>query len=144
MWDVLADQWEKMFALLNDFKKREGHCNVPQSHKEDGENLGTWLNNQRSAAKAGVLDTNRKKQLEEVGVVWDVLADQWEKMFALLNEFKKREGHCNVPQSHKEDGENLGKWLNRQRTAMKAGKLDRIREKRLEEVGVVFALRLRQ
>ena len=138
VWDVLADQWEKMFALLNDFKKREGHCNVPRSHKEDGENLGMWLRTQRKAKKAGKLDQIRKKQLEEVGVVWDVSSDRWEKMFALLNEFKKREGHCNVPDSHKEDGENLGVWLSTQRKAKKAGKLDMIRKKQLEEVGVVW------
>ena len=70
-----------------------------------------WLSTQRTCKKAGELDMIRKKQLEEVGVVWDVISGQWEKMFALLNDFKKREGHCNVPYSHKEDGENLGWWL---------------------------------
>jgi hypothetical protein len=138
VWDAHGDQWERMFALLEQFKDREGHCNVPVSHKEEGVNLGLWLSKQREAKKAGKLDVTRERRLEKFGIVWDALGDQWERMFGLLEQFKDREGHCNVQHSHKEEGENLGFWVLTQRQAKNAGKLDVTRERRLEKFGVVW------
>merc|ERR1712130_616549 len=46
-WDVLSQKWEDMFTLLIKYKDREGNCDVPQNHKEDEKNLGTWLSDQR-------------------------------------------------------------------------------------------------
>ncbi len=37
------DFWEDMFSLLETYKIREGHCNVPLIHEEDEANLGTWV-----------------------------------------------------------------------------------------------------
>jgi hypothetical protein len=138
VWDVLDDRWERMFALLEQFKEREGHCNVPASHKEEGMNLGNWVKNQRQGKNAGKLDVTREQRLEKFGVVWDTYGDQWERMFASLGQFKEREGHCNVPGSHKEEGTNLGRWVSHQREAKKAGKLDETRERRLERFGIVW------
>ena len=137
-WDPLADQWERTFALLEQFKDREGHCNVPQSYEEDGISLGAWLCTQRMAMKRGKLDESYQRRLEKLGVSWDVLADQWKQNFSLLEQFKEREGHCNVPAFHEEDGVKLGAWLVTQRTAMKQGKLDESYQGRLKELGVSF------
>ena len=46
--------WEEIFALLEQFKKREGHCNVPWSQKEDGAS-GAWRQNK--SAIASVVET---------------------------------------------------------------------------------------
>jgi hypothetical protein len=71
-----------------------------------------------------------------LGIAWDFLGDQWERMFALLEQFKDREGHCNVPSTHKEEDVNLGKWVSNQRHLKKGGKLDVTREQRLEKMGI--------
>jgi Ni,Fe-hydrogenase III large subunit len=105
-----------------------------QSHKEDGANLGTWANTQRRLKKIGKLNSDKGKQLEEVGFQWRASAT-WEEMHALLKQFKKREGHCNVPQSHTEDEYILGKWVTTQRHLKKTGKLHSDRDTLLEEVG---------
>ena len=117
------------------YKDREDHCNAPKRHKEDGENLGGWLSDQRKAKKKEKLDPRKEKQLEDLGVVWDILNQQWEDYYTLLVKYKDREGDCNVPFRHKEDGENLGNWLNKQRQAMKKDKLDAGRVQRLVEIG---------
>jgi hypothetical protein len=126
--------WDEMYARLKQFKKREGHCNVPQSHAEDGANLGAWVSKQRELKKKGRLDSFREKQLQESDFEWTILGT-WDEMYSLLEQFKTREGHCNVPQSHTEDGANLGKSVSHQRHLKKEGKLDPEREKRLEEIG---------
>ncbi|EOD28097.1 hypothetical protein EMIHUDRAFT_468761 [Emiliania huxleyi CCMP1516] len=132
-WDVLAEQWERMFGLLQAFREREGHANVPYRHVEDGEKLGVWLGTQRKRYQArGLSEAERKRRyasalsdeeverLEALGVVWDVLAEQWERMFGLLQAFREREGHANVPSGHVEDGEKLGSWLSTQRKRYQA------------------------
>jgi len=138
VWDVYAQQWEDTFALLGKYKEREGDCNVPRSHQEDGENLGKWLNDQRKNKKTGALDGDRGERLTSLGVVWDPYAQQWEDKFSLLVQYKEREGDCNVPQRHQEDGEHLGTWLGTQRTNKKKGILDIEYEERLRSLGVVW------
>merc|ERR1712194_580010 len=111
----MGQQWENYFTLLVKYKDREGHCNVPDKHKEDGEKLGTWLDRQRQANRKDKLNADQIKRLDEIGVVWEVLIQQWENHFTLLVKYKDREGHCNVPRSHEEDGIKLGAWLDKQR-----------------------------
>merc|ERR1712238_24712 len=123
VWDFQSHQWENYYNLLVKYKDREGQCNVPKLHKEDGEQLGKWLVTQRTANKKGKLNADQIKRLDEIGFVWDVFKQQWENCYTLLMKYKDREGDCKVPRSHKEDGENLGWWLDTQRQANKKGKL---------------------
>ena len=133
--------WEESFALLKQFKKREGHYNVPQSHKEDGANLGVWVSHQRQLKRKEKLDPDRQKILDEIGFEWGLTSATWEESFALLKQFMKREGHCNVPAHHTEDGANLGRWVVNRRQSKKTGKLDPERQRILEEIGIEWAIR---
>ena len=135
-WDPLADKWESNFSLLEQFKEREGHIDVPKNHTEDGLKLGNWVDSQRTLYKRGKLDESYQRRLENLGMSWDPLADQWERAFALLEQFQEREGHVNVPQRHEEDGVQLGSWLDRQRKLYKKGKLDETYQRRLENLGM--------
>jgi ribosomal protein L7Ae-like RNA K-turn-binding protein len=135
---VISATWDEMYALLQLFKKREGHCKVPQSHTEDEANLGRWVNTQRQLETNEQLDPDRQGQLEDIGFEW-VISATWDEMYALLQQFKKREGHCKVPQSHTEDEANLGRWVNTQRQLKTKEKLDPDRKRRLEEIGFKWA-----
>merc|ERR1712238_345350 len=118
VWDVPIQQWENKF-----------------------DHLGKWLSRQRNDNKKGTLNVDQIKRLDEIGVVWDVLIQQWENYYILLVKYKDREGHCNVPQIHAEEGKNLGQWLNTQRTAKRKGKLTTDQLKRLDEIGVVWSFK---
>jgi hypothetical protein len=135
--------WEERFDLLKQFKKREGHCNVPNLHKEDGTTLGFWVDRQRQLKRMEKLDPDRQEMLEDIGFEWVLFERRanvpWEEIFSLLEEFKKREGHCNVPQLHKEDGNKLGVWVNAQRQHKKKEKLGPDRQKMLEDIGFEWA-----
>jgi len=144
LWDVFSEKWESNYRLLVKFQQREGHSNVPTNHTVDGIKLGTWLSTQRTQKKKGKLDLSLEKRLKDVGVVWAVHAEKWESNYRLLVKFQQREGHSNVPNSHVEDGMKLGKWLSEQRNQMKKGKLDKSVEKRLKDVGVVWAVHLEE
>jgi hypothetical protein len=140
VWDTNAFNNEEMVARLLCYKKREGHCNVPASYKEDDQSLGPWLHRQRSRRKSGNLDLTLSTRLEDAGVVWDMREQKWEMMFAILERFQIREGHCRVPQKHREEDQNLGLWLDRQRSKKKSGKLDTALQTRLEEIGVKWKI----
>lgn len=119
-----------MLRGLRQFRKREGHCNVPRGYVEDGRPLGDWLHNRRSEKSRDVLSRELITALEAIpGFTWrlgptpsrypDVV------MLRRLRQFRKREGHCNVPRGHVEDGDPLGNWLHHRRTAHARGRLSR-------------------
>ena len=65
-----SSKWDRTFDLLVQYEEREGHCDVPQRHVEDGSNLGMWLSNQRKAFRKGDLDKERRQRLGDLGVAW--------------------------------------------------------------------------
>merc|ERR1719162_1967277 len=138
VWDAQEAAWERSRGLLLAFKAREGHCDVPHKHEEQGDKLGVWLGTQREAYKGGTLEARRVAALEAAGVVWDPLEAAWKRSHGLLLAFTAREGHCDVPQKHEEQGEALGEWLNTQRKAYKRGTLEARRVAVLEAAGVVW------
>ncbi|VEU39132.1 unnamed protein product [Pseudo-nitzschia multistriata] len=139
VWDTIGQKWEDMYTLLAQYKEREGHCNVPRNHQEGPEqNLGAWVNRQRIGKRKGKLDPVHEDRLAKLGIVWDVLAQQWDSMYTLLLQYKDRTGNCNVPFKHEEDGEKLGMWLNTQRHNRKNGDLGTERIQKLESAGVVW------
>ena len=113
-----------MYNIVVEEKGREGNCNVPVAHRGDVETVGCWLFRQRTRKRNGKLTDEYKHQLGVIGVVWEGLSQQWDGMYTLLVKYKAREGNCNVPVLHKEDEENLGNWLARQRQNKKNGGLD--------------------
>jgi hypothetical protein len=76
---TLTTDREEGFRHLKQFLEREGHCRVPQVHKEDGFTLGQWVNNQRSRKDS--LSQERLQRLDELGFVWDPRSEQWEEGF---------------------------------------------------------------
>ena len=87
----------------------------------------------------GTLDAARQTRLDSLGVVWSISleAARWERNFALLTAFREREGRCEVPARHEEEGVRLGDWLMTQRKAHTNGTLDAARRTQLEALGVV-------
>ena len=143
-WDSNDELWEQAFDMFKNFQKREGHCDVPRKHIEGGLRIGYWVTSQRK--KKGQLTPERIKLLDSLGFSWDPIGADWEKAFKALTKFKAREGHCDVPQKHLEDGLALGAWVGTQRRNIdqsdlgkpKAGKkcpLTPERIKRLDSLG---------
>ena len=140
-WDVLDAQWEENFALLVEYRDREGHCDVPKKHEERGAKLGTWLGTQRKARKKGVLDAEKERRLEEAGVTWDVLDAQWEENFEAAGGVGDREGTCDVPRNHEERGARAWHLAGHQRTARAKGRPGRRERAAARGGGRAFGIR---
>lgn len=128
-WDPHSTQWEEMFSKLEIFKKSNGHCNVPISLREPPR-LGTWVSVQR--LRKSDLSIDRRERLDALGFNWDPIESKWEEMFSALLAFKKKEGHCNVPQKYSKPLR-LGSWVNTLR--LQKSTLSRDRLKRLNALG---------
>src|SRR5215813_3535634 len=92
--------------------------------------LGQWVITQRYLK--GDLSAERKRRLDRIGFVWNCVEHRWEKSFAALLKFKRREGHCRVPISHSEGKCRLGWWVSTQR--QRRQKLSRERKARLNKM----------
>jgi hypothetical protein len=164
IWNVYEAKFEIMITALTQYTKREGHCNVPYKHIEQVKDteaeggvtkldLGAWFKNLRGCQRRGILlDRKREEQLENLGFVkqkickpQEIGADHFDMNFDLLLVFKEREGHVQVPFTHKESGAgnpkdaaDLGKWLENQQTLHRHGLLELDRQKWLEVAGVTW------
>ena len=80
---VAAREWEHNFALLEAFRRREGHADVPPGYKVGGTALRVWLDNQRrrwqarewsektrSYEKRSAMSDEELARLEALGVRW--------------------------------------------------------------------------
>ncbi|MDB4123234.1 Helicase associated domain protein, partial [Planktomarina temperata] len=134
IWDPYAEAWEEGFSKLLQFKKAEGHVNVPQRYNLDGFKLGAWVSNLRNSRST--LSIERKQQLDEIGFLWDVLTEAWEGGFRELLQFWNAEGHCKVPQGFKLNGFKLGLWVRTQRKAQ--NDMSSERKQRLDDIGFIW------
>jgi hypothetical protein len=87
----------------------------------------------RTAHKDGTLPLLRKKRLDELGFVWDVLATTWETRLAELKQYKSDYGHCDVLRDAKYP--QLGRWVVNVRTRRKQGRLSAEQTESLDALG---------
>ena len=134
-WDAFAERWEEGYRALLEYVATEGHALVPQQHRVDNLQLGSWVGVQRRAHKKGQLDAEYVERLESVtGWSWEPHVDKWEAGYHALAEFAQREGHALVPLAHVEEEHRLGSWVGVQRKAHANGTLSSARVSRLQDV----------
>lgn len=131
-WNPSEIAWETMFALLCDYKKENGDCNVPPKFKE--KKLRVWVIHLRASYKKKSLSDLRIKKLREIGFILDPLESQWEQRYTELLDFKKEYGHCNVPKTYAKNRK-LGAWVANLRRRIEEQSESRI--KKLNAIGFV-------
>ncbi|KSP81217.1 hypothetical protein APB20_19470 [Pseudomonas aeruginosa] len=140
--DRLTVSWETSFGHLQRYLEEFGHCAVPKRYvTANGSRLGLWCAQQRTLYAQGVLADDRRVQLEAIGFDFDPHATSWAEAFQELRQYKRDQGHANVPAGHVTGtGRNLGTWCSEQRKAYRAGRLSDSREEQLRSEGFAFAV----
>ena len=130
--------WEASFRRLETFCREHGHCVVPREVRKF-RSLHGWLQIQRHHARAGLLNRELKRRLQELGVSFKAerIHLAWEENLAALSVFKKHFGHCRVPYAL-EELRPLYNWLKKQHEKARFGRILPQRRKQLEELGVRF------
>ena len=132
-------KWLEQYQKLLDFKTKNGHCMVTLTYKD--KSLSNWVKNQRLRHSCNELRIDRKEPLDELEFNYrtdgtDPQAShnqmQWDKMFNVLEEFKNKHGHTNVPKDYMP----LRGWFDHQKVYWRRGQLDVSRVERLVAIGV--------
>jgi len=103
------DKWLDFLTRLDDYKKINGNCLVPQKYSKDRA-LGRWVNDQRNNKKNGKLSKSRLDLLNDIGFIWDTKEYEWDKKLNLLKDFFSTHGHFNISQKH-EGFKGLYYWI---------------------------------
>lgn len=136
IWDVLAAKWDEMFEYLLEFRRQNGHCNIPSRWLENSK-LSRWVFTQREFWKNGKLSEDRIKRLDAAGFEWNILETNWKELLSALLKFKEINGHCNVPRAWPENPE-LSYWVSKQRDNYRKGLLSPERIELLEQTGFIW------
>ncbi len=131
-------RWEETYAALVGYHQIHGHCRI-STLSEDYPALGNWVRTQRTLRRYGRLEQTRITRLDAIGFTWDDRRERWETMFAVLQEYRRTTGHCDVPLAWSEN-RRLANWVMTQRAAYKAGRLDGERIERLQAIGFAFSI----
>ncbi len=116
--------WERNLACARRYYEEHGHLLVGAREEAYGVALGRWISQLRVARKKGEgqgsLTPERIRELEEIGMVWDVPAYQWEKNYASAKRYYQTYGDLDVPSAYvDEEGISLGAWIRKMRRAKK-------------------------
>jgi uncharacterized protein YbgA (DUF1722 family) len=139
--------WHQQYEKLVEFRRKKGHCIVPTNHEQD-KSLGRWVERQRRNHKNDKMLRDRQELLDELEFAWKVDSaltfkpkydKLWHQQYEKLLEYKRKNGHCNVPQTkNEEQDKSLGDWVHTQRTLHNNNKLGIDRKRILDGIGFVW------
>jgi hypothetical protein len=122
-WVCVTVTWEERLSELAEYRKIHGHCNVPRNYSKNIQ-LANWVRKQKQRSRYGLqqvgktssMTFSRIQELESLGFEWVRYGAtaSWEDRLSELADYRKINGHCNVPQIYSENTK-LGKWVKEQR-----------------------------
>lgn len=138
VWDVKDTAWRTAYEHACAYRERNGHLDVPGVWSTpDGFNLGNWIGKQRKSYRDGKLPADKIRDLEELGIVWNVRDAQWNQGYAAAREYAKRNKDLRVHAKYvTESGYKLGGWIAEQRKLRLADALPQDRISLLDEIGM--------
>ena len=148
VWDNYRDlSWEKSYLEAKDYYNKFGDLLVPIKYvTESGFPLGVWIMSMRQARanqRSNTVTEERLHKLDEIGMVWDVFSDQWERNYLEAVEYYREHGNLLVPVRYiSPNGIRLGSWIASQRmirNGKQSGKLTAEQIERLERIGMVWS-----
>lgn len=111
-------RWCLMYEEAKKYYFEYGNLNVPTDYLTyDGKKLADWIIRQRRNFKLGKMASEQKKQLDDIGFIWD-LENAWEKGLRYATEYYKKFGNLLMQKKYvTEDGYALGIWIFNYRNA---------------------------
>jgi superfamily II DNA or RNA helicase len=145
IWEILEEQFEKGFRETLLYQEGTGNSNASLRYKTDeGYTLGKWQHRQRNLYRKGKLSLDRIKRFEDIGFIWEILEEQFEKGFQETMLYKKRTGNSNAHQHYTTpEGYRLGSWQSDQRNNYRKYGIRNLspdRIERLEKIGFTWEM----
>lgn len=149
VWDKFRDiTFNKYYLAAKRYYAEHGNLVVPADKKTYyGVQLGGWLSRLRSYRKSNIKSTYLTEQhireLDEIGMIWDIPDYLWERNYHAALEYYQKHGNLMVPAYYvTEDGIRLGDWIFNLRNARKNADIGRVltdeRIRKLDEIHFVW------
>ena len=140
MIEISAKSWDFWYGLTIRYKEKYGTPNALQNYiTPNVDSLGMWQSRQRADYKNDKLSAERIGRLEEIGFVWDLFNEAFEKGYEETVRYKEQFDTPNAPANYiTADTFNLGTWQSVQRRNYKQNKIAPERVERLEAIGFVW------
>lgn len=132
------NQWLDNFFRLVRYRKKQGHCRVPNSTKVDEatRRLACWVRTQRT--DRGRLSIEQKRMLDDIDFDWSPIESLWHQRYHELEAFQRQHGHCDLRMESLFNPVLLH-WVNRQRRLHHKNRLPRERHRLLSTIGMEWA-----
>lgn len=140
IWDVIDELWQSAFEHARKFHAEHGHLDIPQATlADDGYRLGVWIGWQRRAYQAGKLDSDRVEALDELGMIWNLSQNAWDRSYEEAAAYREEHGDLAVTNTYTSpSGFNLGTWIVRQRKQFADNKLTTEQITQLDALGMIW------
>jgi superfamily II DNA or RNA helicase len=134
--DAVGDVWDERYGELVAYREKHGNCDI-EARNQENPPLAKWVVTQRVKKRKNKLPSDRIALMDKIGFNWEPNHAEWRSRYLELVEYKKINGHCNVPQT-KANGPPLAGWLSTQRIEYRKGLLEQERVTLLENIGVIW------
>ena len=140
-WDSLHDlSWNRHFEAYKQYVENGGDLQLPSNYMYDGVNIGKWLTMLRRYESSGIRSSyftpERKKAVEDVGVVWNRFDYVWEQNYHAALAYFVEHGNLEIPSGCVYNGVKLYNWLADLRKKNRQGLIDEEQISRLNKIGM--------
>ena len=142
VWEGQNDfMWNRYFEEATAYYQQYGDLNVPKDYvTKDGLKLGIWILRMRRAQadqRDTVVTPEKKAKLDSIGMIWNVLSEQWEKNFLEAMQYFSEHGNLYMDIKYTtKSGCKLGYWISHLRQKKESLTDEQIR--RLDAIGMVW------
>lgn len=135
-----VEQWERMYALLLDYKAEHGNITIPKRDKYKGENLGLWCQRQRDDYNCNkrTMTPEKVKRLSDIGFDFDPKETEWNRRYEQYLRYIEEKSTTYISRRTDYEGEHLGAWVETQRKWYKTGKMSDERKEKLLKANPLF------
>ena len=141
IWSVVRT-WDESYELAKNYYNASGHLCIPKrTTKQEDKKIATWIQNQRTHYKKGILSEEQIEKLNAIGMIWRYDKPTWEQMYEYAKEYYYANDDLLIPHTFATpEGYNLGEWIKLQRYNFKKGILSTKRQAMLEAIGMTWSM----
>ncbi len=143
----LSSAWNTYYLAAKEFYDTYGHLKIPKGYTTPtGLTVGSWIQTQRkvyTGKTSGDLTEEKIVRLNAIGMIWDVLSNNWQNAYEELCDYHREYGNLDVVARYvSPSGFALGRWVSNLRVKVKKIGIDQAltkeQQKLLSELGMIW------
>ena len=134
--NIKAEEWNKKFKCAREYYIENEHLIVPYETVVGDIRLGEWITRQRKRYRTGIIESYQIEKLESIGMVWDISEETWMNKYDIAKKYFDTYGTIDIPALFEFDGVQIGTWIQNQKQAYWANRLEIEKKKLLDDLNI--------